>query len=103
MNNSADTAVAGFFAVFGLVFAILGLAVMAFYVWVFWRILTKAGMNGALALLNLVPLGSLVVLCILAFSDWPMEQQMRAMLGGTTPPPPTPPSAPPPGTTITRA
>jgi hypothetical protein len=37
-----------------------------------WRICTRAGFSGALSLLHLVPVvGTLVVMAILAFSDWP--------------------------------
>jgi hypothetical protein len=37
-----------------------------------WRICTRAGFSGALALFHLVPVvGSLLVMAILAFSDWP--------------------------------
>lgn len=41
----------------------------------FWRIFTKAGYEGALALLLLVPgVGYLAVACILAFGEWPARQ-----------------------------
>lgn len=37
-----------------------------------WRICARAGFSGALSLLHLVPVvGSLIVMAILAFSDWP--------------------------------
>jgi hypothetical protein len=37
-----------------------------------WRICTRAGFSGALSLLHLVPVvGTLVMMAILAFSDWP--------------------------------
>jgi hypothetical protein len=37
-----------------------------------WRICTRAGFSGALSLLHLVPVvGTLVVMAILSFSDWP--------------------------------
>ncbi len=37
-----------------------------------WRIFVRAGFSGALSLLHLVPVvGLLVVMAILAFSDWP--------------------------------
>ena len=37
-----------------------------------WRILNRAGFAGALSLIHLVPvIGSLIVMAILAFSDWP--------------------------------
>ncbi|MES2392412.1 MAG: hypothetical protein V4555_12280 [Acidobacteriota bacterium] len=63
-------AVAVFAGMMGF-FLIFGVAVMAFMIFLFWRILTKAGFAGPLALLVLFPgIGSLVVLCILAFGDW---------------------------------
>ena len=37
-----------------------------------WRIFVRAGFSGALSLLHFVPVvGLLVILAILAFSDWP--------------------------------
>ncbi len=37
-----------------------------------WRIFVRAGFSGALSLLHLVPfVGFLVIMAILAFSDWP--------------------------------
>ncbi len=37
-----------------------------------WRIFVRAGFSGALSLLHLVPfVGLLVIMAILAFSDWP--------------------------------
>ena len=37
-----------------------------------WRICTRAGFSGPLALFHLVPLiGSFVIMAILAFSTWP--------------------------------
>lgn len=37
-----------------------------------WRICTRAGFSGALSLFHLVPaIGWLIVMAILAFSDWP--------------------------------
>jgi hypothetical protein len=43
-----------------------------------WRIFTRAGFSGALSLLHFVPVvGSLVVMAILAFSDWPAGEAAR--------------------------
>ncbi len=48
-----------------------------------WRICTRAGFSGALALFHLVPLvGSFVVMAILAFSDWPNGEASRARPAG---------------------
>lgn len=37
----------------------------------FWKIFMKAGFSGWLSLLMLVPLVNLVVLYVVAFSEWP--------------------------------
>jgi hypothetical protein len=44
-----------------------------------WRIFARAGFSGALSLLHLVPVvGSLIVMAILAFSDWPAGEARRS-------------------------
>jgi len=80
------------------IFLFFGLAIMAFFIFLFWRILVKAGLAGPLALLTLFPgIGPLIVLCIIAFSEWrvvPVPPQ--AYYPPNYPPPPAyPPSAPP--------
>ena len=71
-----QAALAGLMA-FGCIFwLILILAAMAFPIFCFWRIFAKAGYNGAMALIWLVPfVGPIVVLCILAFGTWPGGQR----------------------------
>jgi hypothetical protein len=71
-----EAAMAGLMA-FGCVFWLFLIVVaMAFPIFCFWRIFTKAGYNGAMALIWLVPLvGPIVVLCILAFGTWPGGQR----------------------------
>jgi hypothetical protein len=39
-----------------------------------WKIVTKAGFQGAWALLALVPLVNIVALWVFAFSKWPTER-----------------------------
>jgi hypothetical protein len=67
---------------------------MAFLTWVimgliivvpFWKIFQKAGFNGALALLMLIPFINIIMVFYLAFAEWP------AMRKGQ------PPQAPPQG------
>ena len=44
-----------------------------------WRIFVRAGFSGALSLLHLVPfVGLLVIMAILAFSDWPAGESPAA-------------------------
>jgi uncharacterized membrane protein YhaH (DUF805 family) len=76
------------------VFLFFGLAVAAFVIFLFWRILTKAGLSGPLALLVLVPgIGWIIVLCILAFSDWNVTSVAAAPYYPPVYPPPAPPQA----------
>ena len=68
-----NEAVAMMSAMMGTVI-LVALVFMVLFVWMFWRIFVKAGMNGALGLLCLIPsIGLLVCLAILAFSTWPGE------------------------------
>jgi hypothetical protein len=80
------------------IFLLIGFGMIAFFIFLFWRILAKAGLPGPLALICLFPgLGSLIVICILAFSEWkvmPIPQQ--AYYPPPFPPqPPAPPAFPP--------
>lgn len=61
-----------------LVVGLIGLAFFIFYIFVWWKIFSKAGYSGALSLLNLaiiIPfIGWLVPLVLtiwFAFADWP--------------------------------
>jgi uncharacterized membrane protein YhaH (DUF805 family) len=90
--GAAMAGMMGMIMFFGVIF-------LAFMIFCLWRIFTKAGLAGPLALLVLFPgVGSLVVLCILAFAHWnvvPAPPQY-----GTLPPnyppsyPPLPPNPP---------
>ena len=76
-------------------FMLFGLAIAAFGIFLFWRILTKAGLAGPLALLILVPaVGWIIVVCILAFSEWRVVPA-PSYGSGLQPNPPTPTSYPP--------
>ncbi|HEX3670077.1 MAG TPA: hypothetical protein VHT92_00080 [Candidatus Cybelea sp.] len=92
-NNNA--AIYGFMATFYVFFAVVIIAMCVFSIWLYWRVFQRAGFNGALALLNLVPVGSLICMIILAFGRWPIEDQLAAMQGHQVAPPPGPPPAPP--------
>ncbi len=97
-GNHLDAGWAALTAVaFGLWFLVI-LAIMAFTIWIYWRIAAKAGYPGAYSLLMLVPVVNLVLLIVFAFTDWPIEVTNRrlrvALSGGRMPP--EPPTADPP-------
>ena len=42
-----------------------------------WKIAEKAGFSGAASLLMLIPLANVIVLCYFAFTEWPIEREVR--------------------------
>ena len=76
LDPDPDAAAAGILAlgcVFWAIFAVFMLALLVFQIWIFWRIFSKAGYSGAMSLLILIPgIGGIIVLCILAFGNWPI-------------------------------
>ncbi len=58
----------------------------------FWFICKKAGFSPWLSLLNLIPLGNLVLIYILAFGEWKVVPAPQ--LPWPPPPPPYPPYPP---------
>jgi uncharacterized membrane protein YhaH (DUF805 family) len=100
-RDSSTAAAAGLLATFGLIYAIVLIALIAFTIWVYWRIFAKAGYNGALSLLNFIPgVGPLICVLILAFGRWPLEDQLAAAYAHGGVPPPTMPPPPPPGSSV---
>lgn len=103
MDPRQQQQIAGLAASMGIALVFFGLLISAFLVFLSWRVFVKAGMAGPLGLLVLIPaLGPLVVLCILAFSDWgvvPVASVYSAGLPAYPPPayPPAnyPPAGPP--------
>ena len=72
---------------------LIGIVVMVLIVIPFWFICKKAGFSPWLSLLNVIPVGNLVLLYVLAFAEWkvaPLPQQAW----GPTPPYPPPPQPP---------
>ncbi len=90
MDRSSAAATSAI-AAFALAYVIVICALVAFSIWVYWRIFAKAGYNGALSLLNFIPgVGPLICMIILAFGRWPIEDRLAAMQAGMPPVPPAP-------------
>jgi uncharacterized membrane protein YhaH (DUF805 family) len=94
--NQQAKAIGGMMAGMIGFFMLFGLAVLVFFVFLFWRIFVKAGFAGPLSLIVLFPgIGQVIALCILAFGDWrvvPVPTASPYLPPAYPPPPPPPPS-----------
>lgn len=61
-----------------ILLVILFLALIAFFVWLYVRILHKAGFSGWWTLLLFIPLVNLIMMWIFAFADWPALKKNSA-------------------------
>jgi len=80
----------GFLAVLPIII----LVALAIVIIPFWFICKKAGFSPWLSLLNVIPLGNLVLIYVLAFSDWQVVPVPQAMWQPQPPYPPQPPMPP---------
>jgi hypothetical protein len=87
--QQAEKILAVFLPIVGL-FILVGLAVVIVPCWFICR---KAGFSPWLSLLNLIPIGNLILLYVLAFADWKVAPLPPQAWG---PPPPYPPPPQPP-------
>lgn len=71
-------------------FGLIMLVGMAIVIIPCWFICKKAGFSPWLSLINVIPLGNLVLLYVLAFAEWKVAPMMPAAY-----PPPYPPPQPP--------
>lgn len=62
----------GSFSIWHWIILVVWLAV---FIVPLWRIVSKAGFPGALALLAIIPLLNIVLLWVFAFVKWPIERK----------------------------
>jgi len=76
-NNGTSTVNTG--ALTGIILSsvIFSLVAIIFAVVIYWRIFSKAGYSGALGILMLIPIVNIVMLCILAFGQWPIYKELN--------------------------
>src|ERR1700730_13756241 len=74
--NSGSSSAIG---VFLIVYLVILWAIVIFSVIVWWKIFSKAGYSGALGLLMFVPIANLIVLCVLAFREWPIHKELNSL------------------------
>jgi hypothetical protein len=81
----------------GIIAAVLGVYLVIFLVAAVviiiptWFICKKAGFSPFLSLLIIVPFGGLVLLYVLAFSEWKTTAPAQSLAAWQPPPPPAPP------------
>ncbi len=74
-------------------FFLFALVAIAIIVIPFWFICKKAGFSPWLSLLNIIPLGNLILIYVLAFSDWKVVPAPLPMWQPPMPQPPLPPQS----------
>lgn len=74
----------------------VGLLFFSLTIVIWCKIFSKAGYSWALGLLMLVPVANLVMMLVLAFSDWPVHRELR-LLKQSMSPAQVPPVQQPPG------
>lgn len=57
-----------------IIVVLLYAALIGFFMFCYWKIFSKAGFNGALSLLLLIPIVNLFVIPYLAFAEWPVHK-----------------------------
>ncbi len=70
------------------VLSLISLVLAVFFVVVFCKLFHKMGHHWALGFLSLVPFGSSLILVYMAFSRWPLENELdrlRAAVAGSVP------------------
>ena len=73
-TGTVDTGAATGIILFSVIFS---LAAIIFAVVIYWRIFAKAGYSGAMGLLMFIPIVNIVMLCILAFGEWPIYKELN--------------------------
>ena len=76
------------------IFLLIGIVFLVICIIPFWFICKKAGFSPWLALINVVPFGTLILLYVLAFAQWKVA--LAPQPGWPQPYPPQPPYSPPP-------
>ncbi len=71
-------------------FGLIMLIMIAIVIIPFWFICKKAGFSPWLSLINLIPVGNLVLLYVLAFAEWKVTPVPQAAYPPPYPPPPPP-------------
>ena len=53
------------------------LVILCLFAWPAWRVCRKTGNSGLLGVAFLIPVVNIIVWLYLAFSEWPIERELR--------------------------
>ena len=76
MEPNVDTA---FATGIGIIAILFWLVVIVITIVAWCKIFSKAGYGWAIGLLVLIPIANLIVMLVLAFGDWPILKELRAL------------------------
>ncbi|MFA5252372.1 MAG: hypothetical protein WC454_07295 [Phycisphaerae bacterium] len=68
-----------FAIIFAFLFAFIFLVILAVKLLICCRIFANAGYSWALGLLMLIPIVNIIMAFYLAFSDWPVNKELRSL------------------------
>jgi len=85
MNHGGSELAPVFALGFSLIILFVGLVVFVLTIVIWCKIFSKAGYSWALGLLMLVPIANLVMMLVLAFSDWPVHRELRLLKQAMSP------------------
>ena len=74
-------------AIAAMFYAMILLVVFTVAVIVWWKICKKAGYSGWLGLLMIIPIANLVLPLVIAFSEWPVLREIKALKQAQSPGP----------------
>jgi len=72
----------------GCVAIVIWLSLIIFFVVIHCKIFSKAGYHWAMGLLMMIPIANLIMLCILAFGQWPIHRELQTLKRAQMAPPP---------------
>ena len=78
-DPSYAESMAAFPIILAAVVAFIAVAINLIWILIFGKIFAKAGYHWALGLLMLVPVVNMFMPFFLAFADWPVRQELRAL------------------------
>jgi hypothetical protein len=80
MDTQIPEALPIFTGLIGCFMLLIYLILAVVTVWAFCKICSKAGYSWALGLLHIIfPIGTLILILVLGFSDWPIHREMRGL------------------------